>query len=82
MENDKITLKDYSDITNVNDQFSSFIIERAFSHESTYLDDSKYKCFDDKFTMDEIREEIRRETDTHIAVYKRGFLDAILLFSK
>lgn len=80
--NENKQFKDFSDITQVNNDFSSFIIERAFKYESTFLDDKKYECFDHKLTTEEILKEANRETETSIAVYKRGFLDAILLFSK
>lgn len=75
-------IKDFSDIAKLNSEFSNFIMGRAFQHETTFFDDSKYECFDDKLTTEEALKEAKRESDSCIAVYKRGFLDAILLFSK
>lgn len=75
-------IKHFSDIEQLKTNFYNFATERAFAAESSFFDDHLYENYEDKLTEEEIRALSIREFDKSIAVYKRGFLDAILLFSK
>lgn len=76
-------IKHFSDIEQLKMNFHTFATERAFAAESSFFDDRKYEySFENKLTEEEIKELSIQEFDKNIAVYKRGFLDAILLFSK
>lgn len=79
---EKSDLKNFSDIEELKNDFSSFVTERAFSIKSTFLDDQEYEDFEDRLTEEEITKRSNQEFEKTIAVYKRAFLDAILLFSK
>lgn len=79
---DKNNQQSFSDMIELKKDFNNFASERAFSAESTFFDNHKYEYFDNKLTDEEVKKQSIREFDKSIAVYKRGFLDAILLFSK
>lgn len=67
--------EDYSTKTRLENRFADFIDERAYCSGDTYLEDKNHADISNPV-------DVEKESLATIAAYKRGFVDAILLFIK